>query len=37
MVRASERTTLFRDDANRADFVARLAAMAEQGAWTVSA
>ncbi len=28
MVRGIERTTLFRDDADRADFIARLAALA---------
>jgi len=36
MVRGFERRTVFRDDADRTDFVARLAAVAEQGAWTVS-
>ena len=35
MVRGIERTALFRDDTDRTDFVARLAALAEQGAWTV--
>jgi hypothetical protein len=28
---------IFRDDADRADFVARVAALAEQGAWTIYA
>jgi REP element-mobilizing transposase RayT len=37
MVWGIERTILFRDDTDRADFVARLAAVAEQGAWTVYA
>jgi REP element-mobilizing transposase RayT len=37
MVRGIERTQLFRTDTDRADFVARLAALAEQGAWTVYA
>jgi len=37
MVRGIERTILFGDDADRTDFVARLAAGAEQGAWTVYA
>jgi len=37
MVRGIERTTLFRDDTDRADFVARLAALAEQGALRVYA
>jgi putative transposase len=37
MVRGIERTTLFRDDTDRADFVARVADLAEQAAWTVSA
>jgi REP element-mobilizing transposase RayT len=37
MVRGTERTQLFRTDTDRADFVARLAALAEQGAWTVYA
>jgi REP element-mobilizing transposase RayT len=37
MVRGIERTALFRDDTDRTDFVARLAALAEQGAWTVYA
>jgi len=37
MVRGIERTTLFRDDRDRADFVARLARLAEGGAWRVYA
>ena len=37
MVRGIERTQIFRADADRADFVARLATLAEQGAWTVDA
>ena len=37
MVRGIERTTLFRDDTDRSDFVARLAALAEAGALTVYA
>jgi REP element-mobilizing transposase RayT len=37
MVRGIERTTIFRDDTDRADFVARLAGLAEAGAFTVSA
>jgi len=37
MVRGIERTALFRDDADRADFVARVAALAQAGAWTVFA
>jgi len=37
MVRGIERTTLFRDDRDRADFVARLARVAEQGALTIYA
>ncbi len=37
MVRGIERTTIFRDDTDRADFVARLAARAESGALTVYA
>jgi len=37
MVRGIERTALFRDDIDRADFVARLATLAAQGAWTVYA
>jgi REP element-mobilizing transposase RayT len=37
MVRGIERTTLFRDDTDRADFVTRLAALAGQGALTVYA
>ena len=37
MVRGIERTALFRDDRDRTDFVARLAALVETGAWTVYA
>jgi REP element-mobilizing transposase RayT len=37
MVRGIERTSIFRDEADRADFLARLAALAEQGALTVYA
>jgi hypothetical protein len=37
MVRGIERTALFRDDADRADFLARLAAVTEQGALAVFA
>jgi REP element-mobilizing transposase RayT len=37
MVRGIERTAIFRDDRDRADFVARLARLAEQGAFTVYA
>ena len=37
MVRGIERTALFRDDRDRADFVTRLAALAESGAWVVYA
>jgi REP element-mobilizing transposase RayT len=37
MVRGIERTTIFRDDPDRTDFVARVAALAEGGAWTVYA
>ncbi len=37
MVRGIERTTVFRDDADRTDFVARLAQLATQGALTVYA
>lgn len=37
MVRGIERTALFRDETARADFVARLARLAEQGALTVDA
>ncbi|RPH98368.1 MAG: transposase, partial [Zetaproteobacteria bacterium] len=36
-VRGIERTAIFRDDADRAAFVTRLAALAAAGAWTVSA
>ena len=32
MVRGWERRAIFRDDPDRTDFVARLAALAEQGA-----
>ena len=35
MVRGIERTLIFGDDRDRADFVVRLAALAEQGALTV--
>jgi REP element-mobilizing transposase RayT len=37
MVRGLERRAIFRDDADRADFVARLAALADAGALTVYA
>jgi len=37
MVRGLERRVLFRDDRDRAECVARLAALAEAGAWTVYA
>ena len=37
MVRGIERTAIFRDDTDRADFVARLAALAEHGALAVYA
>jgi REP element-mobilizing transposase RayT len=37
MVRGIERTAIFRDDRDRADFVARLAGVAEQSALTVYA
>ena len=37
MVRVIERRAIFRDDTECADFVVRLASLAEQGAWTVSA
>jgi REP element-mobilizing transposase RayT len=37
MVRGIECTTIFRDDVDRADFIARLAALVEVGAWTVYA
>ena len=37
MVRGIERTALFRDDTDRTDFIARLATLAAQGAWTVFA
>jgi len=37
MVRGLERRAIFRDDTDREDFVARVAALAEAGAWTVYA
>jgi putative transposase len=37
MVRGLERRVIFWDDVDCTDFVARLAALAEQGAWTVYA
>ncbi len=37
MVRGIERTAIFRDDTDRADFLGRLAHLAEQGALTVYA
>ena len=37
MVLGIERTQIFRDDLDRADFVARLAALAQAGAWTLYA
>ena len=37
MVRGIERTTIFRDDTDRTDFLARLAALVVAGAWTVYA
>jgi putative transposase len=37
MVRGLERRAIFKDDSDRADFVARLAALAEEGAWSVFA
>jgi putative transposase len=37
MVRGIERTAIFRDDTDRADFVARVAALAQAGAWAVLA
>jgi REP element-mobilizing transposase RayT len=37
MVRGLERRAIFRDDTDRTAFVARLAALAEAGAWTVYA
>ena len=37
MVRGIERTAIFRDDHDRTDFLARVAGLAEQGAWTVYA
>ena len=37
MVRGIERTAIFRDDADRGDFLARIAALAERGTWTVYA
>src|SRR5574341_1810770 len=37
MVRGIERTAIFRDDTDREDFLARVAALAEGGAFTVHA
>ncbi len=37
MVRGLERRAIFKDDADRDDFLVRLAALAEAGAWTVYA
>jgi hypothetical protein len=37
MVRGIERTSIFRDDTDRANFLARLASLAESGALTVYA
>jgi hypothetical protein len=37
MVRGIERTLIFRNTTDRADFVARVAALAERGAWSVLA
>ena len=37
MVRGIERTTIFRDDPDRTDFLGRLAALADQGALTIYA
>jgi len=37
MVRGIERTPIFRDDTDRREFLARLAALAEAGAWSVYA
>jgi REP element-mobilizing transposase RayT len=37
MVRGIERCVIFRDDADRTDFVARVVHLAAQGAWTVYA
>ena len=37
MVRGLERRAIFRDDADRADFVGRLAALAEAGAFVILA
>jgi putative transposase len=37
MVRGIERTVIFRDDTDREAFLARVAALAEAGAWTVYA
>lgn len=37
MVRGIERAVIFREDPDRADFVARLATQVETGAWTVYA
>jgi hypothetical protein len=37
MVRGIEHRSIFREDADRTDFLARLATLAEQGAWTIYA
>jgi len=37
MVRGWERRSIFQDDRDRTDFVARVAALVEAGAWTVYA
>ena len=37
MVRGLERRAIFKDDTDRADFVARVASLAEAGAWTIYA
>ena len=37
MVRGLERRVIFKDDTNRDDFVTRIAALAEAGAWRVYA
>ncbi|MGE5849055.1 MAG: transposase [Candidatus Methylomirabilota bacterium] len=37
MVRGIERRAIFREDADRTDFVTRVAALATAGAWTVYA
>ena len=37
MVRGIERTALFRDDVDRADFMARVVTLAQAGAWLVFA